>query len=321
MESQEIAETRLMAEIDALRAQYPDTQDLYREVCVILFFRHGITPTANRLYQLVRKGSMSAPAEALNRFWENLREKSRIRIEHPDLPESLRDAAGELVGVLWQRAQAQAQIALKDIQDDAQTQIQASSIKAEEAMEKLRSSEESLAAVRQELQTLHQQLVEHQASLARAQGEVEILQRQVDTGVEQRRELQENLNAAQQRFTHELEQQRVISAAAEERHAGETRRLLTEVDRERTSVSKAQKDLDGTRRTLVEQTEQYHDQLAEQQSRAQLLGQRNAELEATLVEVRGQRDQLLSEVGSLRLKLESKPAARKPRSKPITDKE
>ncbi len=108
METLETTEKRLLAEIEALRAQYPDTQDLYREVCVILFFRHGITPTANKLYQLVRKGSMSAPADALNRFWEMLREKSRMRIEHPDLPESLRDAAGEMVGALWQRAQAEA---------------------------------------------------------------------------------------------------------------------------------------------------------------------------------------------------------------------
>lgn len=104
METQDTTEKRLLAEIEALRAQYPDTQDLYREVCVILFFRYGITPTANKLYQLVRKGSMSAPADALNRFWEMLREKSRMRIEHPDLPESLRDAAGEMVGALWQRA-------------------------------------------------------------------------------------------------------------------------------------------------------------------------------------------------------------------------
>ena len=87
-------ETRLQADIEALRPRFPDTQDLYREVCAILFFRYGITPTANKLYQLVRKGSMSAPAEALSKFWENLREKSRVRIEHPDVPEALRDIAG-----------------------------------------------------------------------------------------------------------------------------------------------------------------------------------------------------------------------------------
>jgi hypothetical protein len=83
-----------LIEIDRLREQFPHTQDLYREVCVLLFFRYGIIPTANKLYQLVRKGSMTAPAEALNKFWEDLREKSRVRIEHPDLPDSLKTAPG-----------------------------------------------------------------------------------------------------------------------------------------------------------------------------------------------------------------------------------
>ena len=58
-------DARLQADIEALRPKYPDTQDLYREVCTVLFFRYDITPTANKLYQLVRKGRMSAPAEAL----------------------------------------------------------------------------------------------------------------------------------------------------------------------------------------------------------------------------------------------------------------
>lgn len=80
-----------------MRAEFLHTPDLYHEVYVLLFFRYGITPTTNKLYQLVRKGTMSAPAEAFNKFWENLRDKSRVRIEHPDLPESLKTAAGVLV--------------------------------------------------------------------------------------------------------------------------------------------------------------------------------------------------------------------------------
>lgn len=97
-------EARVQADIEALRPKFPDTQDLYREVCIVLFFRYGITPTANKLYQLVRKGSMSAPAEALAKFWDTLREKSRVRIEHPDVPEALRDIAGELTANIWLQA-------------------------------------------------------------------------------------------------------------------------------------------------------------------------------------------------------------------------
>ncbi len=76
------SENAIAASVAELREQFPRTQDLYREVCVLLFFRHGITPTANKLYQLVRKGSMSAPTEALSQFWKTLREHSRVTIEH-----------------------------------------------------------------------------------------------------------------------------------------------------------------------------------------------------------------------------------------------
>ena len=100
------ADRRVQAEIDQLRATCTDTQELYREVCVLLFYRHDITPTANKLYCLVRKGSMNAPAKVLSRFWKTLSDKRSVRIKHPDLPNGLRDVAGEVIAGLWQSAQA-----------------------------------------------------------------------------------------------------------------------------------------------------------------------------------------------------------------------
>ncbi len=103
-ESAPIQETRIAADIEALRARCQDTRELYREVCALLFFRYGITPTANRLYQYVRKGSMSTPAQVLSAFWDELRARARVRIDHPGLPEELRETAAELVLQLWDKA-------------------------------------------------------------------------------------------------------------------------------------------------------------------------------------------------------------------------
>src|ERR1700739_2960532 len=115
-------EARLAAEIDRLKAEFPKTRELYREVCALLFFRFGITPTANRLYQLVKRGSMSTPTQVLGEFWTELREKSRVRIEHPDLPADLQSAAGELVATLWARSTASAQAALGALRDELEAQ-------------------------------------------------------------------------------------------------------------------------------------------------------------------------------------------------------
>lgn len=167
MPSYPATESDLQAEIDALRPAYPDTQDLYREVCVVLFFRHGITPTANKLYQLVRKGSMSAPAEALSRFWETMREKSRIRIEHPDVPDALREVAGELVGALWQRAQAAAQDALAQLRTEAQVQVQTAESAAQAATQRAQESEQAQHTAQKKLHLLQQQWTDSQTDLGK----------------------------------------------------------------------------------------------------------------------------------------------------------
>jgi Plasmid replication region DNA-binding N-term len=115
-------EARVATEIDRLKAEFPKTRELYREVCALLFFRFGITPTANRLYQLVRRGSMSTPTQVLGEFWTELREKSRVRIEHPDLPAELQAAAGELVATLWTRSTASAQGALDTLRAEVEAE-------------------------------------------------------------------------------------------------------------------------------------------------------------------------------------------------------
>jgi chromosome segregation ATPase len=305
METLETTEKRLLAEIEALRAQYPDTQDLYREVCVILFFRHGITPTANKLYQLVRKGSMSAPADALNRFWEMLREKSRMRIEHPDLPESLRDAAGEMVGALWQRAQAEAKSTLSELQEEAAACVQAAQSAAEDALQKQQAAEVALESARQDGFNLQQQVNELQASLARAQGEMAAQQRQIDLAEAQRQELQQALVTTREQFTRELEQQRTASAAAEERHAADMKRMLLDVDRERVQSTKTQKELEQFRRTQSDQVEHHRIQITERQTQVEALRHRNGELEGIVVELRAQRDQMGRDIDILRQRLEA----------------
>lgn len=159
------SENAIAASIEELRERFPRTQDLYREVCVLLFFRHGITPTVNKLYQLVRKGSMSAPTEALNKFWSTLRERSRVTVEHADLPDELQAAAGEMVAALWKSAQTKSWDALAELRVESAAAVdvaksaealarsaQAATLaELEEARRKLRANEEQIDQLRQEL--------------------------------------------------------------------------------------------------------------------------------------------------------------------------
>src|SRR5438128_2321010 len=114
------AETEILAEVEALKARFSDTKELYREVCTLLFFRHGIAPTTNKLYQYVRKGTMSTPAEALAKFWNDLRSKARVEIDHPDLPAEIKAVAAEAIAALWTQATAAARAELAAIRVELQ---------------------------------------------------------------------------------------------------------------------------------------------------------------------------------------------------------
>lgn len=242
-------EARLAADIDRLKGEFPRTRELYREVCALLFFRFGQTPTANRLYQLVRRGSMGTPAAVLGEFWAELREKSRLRIEHPDLPADLGAAAGDLVATLWTRATASAEAALEALRDE----VEAQRVEAQQ----------SVVAARDELGRIETALEQRTAALLATQVEVRELEKAQAEGHAQRQALEAEVNRlsaalaardrelvqAREGFSRDLAKQREAAERAEERLRASEKRALLEIDRERSTATKLQKELDeATRR-------------------------------------------------------------------------
>ncbi|MEI6002523.1 DNA-binding protein [Paraburkholderia bengalensis] len=237
-------DARLAADIDRLKAAFPNTRELYREVCALLFFRYGQAPTANRLYQLVRRGSMGTPAAVLGEFWAELREKSRVRIEHPDLPADLGAAAGELVATLWTRATASAQAELEALRAEVEAR------RAE--------AEQRVAAARGELERTETALEQRTAALLAAQVEVRELGKAQAEGHAARQALDteiarlkaeaaardRELEKVRQGFSRDLDKLREAAERAEERLRASEKRALLEIERERRAVAKLQKEND-----------------------------------------------------------------------------
>lgn len=293
-------EQQLQLEVSQLREQFPQTQDLYREVCTVLFFRHGITPTTNKLYQLVRKGSMSAPAEALTKFWQDLREKSRVRIEHPDLPEALKIAAGEMTAALWTHSLASAQESLAAYRAQAEARalaaesaLAAADVRMQAAFEKVQRSDEELRAARQDVQELGQQLAASGATAAAL--EVQLKQSQQDNEVQQQR-----LAEARREFSAELDKLRSAAVLAEERMAAAEKRALLEIDRERTLAVLAQKNLEASRTRASATAEKARADIAALQHQLGDQREQNGKLEGNLQALNANRDQLARELGALR---------------------
>lgn len=301
-------EKQLLVDIDQLRGHFPQTQDLYREVCILLFFRYGITPTTNKLYQLVRKGSMSAPAEALARFWEDLRAKSRVRIEHPDLPESLKNAAGEMVGTLWSSALALAQEELAAMRSDAKERVEAAK-QAQAAAETERdSARNSHELVSQTLEFAHARVSELEQVVAASRATISALEAQLQNARGENVGLLQKIEEARRDFGSELEKLRSAASLAEERFRASETRALLEIDRERTAAAKMQKELEAYRAAADQMTERHRAEVATLQEQLGSFRQRAGELEGNLKAVTANRDLVLDDLKALRTLLEDKNA-------------
>lgn len=247
-----MTEIELQSDVEALRGRFTDTKDLYREVCALLFFRYGITPTASKLYQFVRKGSMSAPAEALAKFWEDLRSKARVEIDHPDLPSEIKASAAEAIAELWRQATAAARHELAALRLEDQATIEHA--QGEEARA-LQAAEQALASA----DTLRQQLSAAQESLQQRQTDLEAERRAHAGAVARLQELQRHLEEARNQqergradFSAELVKAREAVDVANSRADAAERRSLRDIDHERQARIKADKQLETLRGQLAQ---------------------------------------------------------------------
>jgi chromosome segregation ATPase len=300
MDTEAKIEREIQSEIEALREKFPNTQDLYSEVCVLLFFRHGITPTANKLYQLVRKGSMSAPAEALVKFWADLREKSRVRIENPDLPEDLKIAAGEMVGTLWSKAQGMAQDSCNVIRRESQEAVQNAESRMHEAevardaaLQELQQANITIEEARLHTRELEQNLAGEVATRLALEG-------QLASARQATIEQQKAMDEARRDFSSELEKLRDALKLTEERYLAAESRAMLEIDRERTIAGKFQKELELVRKSASELADSHRAEIRNLQDEIGNLKQRNGHFEGELRAVGASKERLVAELAQER---------------------
>ncbi|KAA1012073.1 hypothetical protein FVF58_13260 [Paraburkholderia panacisoli] len=241
----------LDSDIEAVREHASDTQALYREVCALMFFRYGETPTANRLYQLVRKGSMSAPAKALRDFWVEVREKTRVDVGRPDLPPEVATAAGELAANLWRLSNDAATAAWDVFRQDAQAEIadarqQAQQLEAQrnDALLKAEQAASTAAALGQQIGALEARLVELQTANEMLTGQLAASKDEIAAGAAA-------LADARRDFADELTKLRRSHDQNEQRLAAAEKRALLEIESERAAANRVRKELQAAKERIA----------------------------------------------------------------------
>jgi chromosome segregation ATPase len=160
-------EKKLRGEIDALKNAQPDTRVLIREAASLIFFRYGETPTANGLYQLLRKGSMTTYTDELRRFWKDMRDRTEVRISQPEIPSALLERTGGLLSELWTLAQQAATESLGDFRreadrlvDEAREQTRVAQLDNDRLKLKVDETDRSLLALSEAKQSIEKLLAE-----------------------------------------------------------------------------------------------------------------------------------------------------------------
>jgi chromosome segregation ATPase len=329
-------ENEILAEVDALKARFSDVKSLYREVCALLFFRYGITPTSSKLYQYVRKGSMAVPVEALGKFWDELRVKARVEINHPDLPPALATTAAEAIGEIWRQATAVARDELAAVREEVQAGLEAAQARVDQANEALSQAGTREAELREQLATTL-------AATDAARSELEAERRSHTATSARLLELQRHhdeskiqLERQREQFTKDLELSKQAAEAASAHLEAAERRAALEVEKERQARLKVEKAAEATRNALsaaeskAKQLELEHaaalsrqtseiaslqSALAASQSKAEANEDRIRVLETSLDEQRSKAIEASAEAATLRSVLEQSRAAPKKTTK------
>ncbi|WER47561.1 DNA-binding protein [Cupriavidus sp. WKF15] len=247
-----LSDATLQADLAELRARFPETRALYREVCGLLFFRYGVTPTANKLYSLVRKGSMGTPAEVLQQFWQELRGRTRVTIDHPDLPDALKDVAAEAVKTIWQAANDAASNELSALRAEARDAASAAEAERDAARAETVAAREDALAISAQLGEARQAQEAMQAELAAERQAHAGTQGRLEAGRAELEAAGRQLADLRKQFSAELERAREQVQIAQERAEASERRALRELDQERTARQKGERLVEEMRADLAQ---------------------------------------------------------------------
>ncbi|PNE59678.1 hypothetical protein A8H39_00575 [Paraburkholderia fungorum] len=247
-----VQQEEIAREVERIKSQVDDTREIYRQVCRVLFLRFGVTPTANGLYQLVRKGTMGTPGAVLKEFWQEIQAKARIRIDRTDLRPELVDFAADMVGTLWERALADA---------DAGLDLERSQIRADRAQ-----AEAEVLQAREEVLRKHAEVVRIETQLGDSRAEIRMIESRLAAALEGKRNLEqevaafreeirlrdEALDRARTDFATELAATREQAQQAATRYEEASRRSMLEIDRARTASAAVQRTLEDVRQRSTE---------------------------------------------------------------------
>ena len=99
-------------------------QEMTRETALVLFFNFGIYPSAKTVHSYTQRGSLTDINVDLRRFWTDLREKTRVKIEAPMLPEEVVNLFSDALARVWETSLEKAVATFDEERQEAVAEIE-----------------------------------------------------------------------------------------------------------------------------------------------------------------------------------------------------
>lgn len=226
-------------------------QEKTRETAALLFFSHGIYPSAKLVHSYTRHGSMTDINNDLREFWADLREKSRVKIEAPMLPAEVVSLFSDGLAKLWDHAMEKAHAALDGERQQAAEEVAKAQLEATEAERLRRIADAHAEEMAQEVRDERERREVAERNVAAMAAELEELQSSLAKWHAQAESESTARREAEERFSRDLEAERAARKRDAEMLEGEMRFAKMQIEaargaerelRERIKEDKANKD-------------------------------------------------------------------------------
>lgn len=258
----------------------------------VLFFDHGVYPSAKVVLECTQQGSLTDINRDLQAFWKDLRDKSRLQLVAPGLPEDLLAQFGEALRRLWTLASDKAQEEVQALRQEAADQVRQAQQDADVARRAEQAAQERTEAVEQEIREERARREEAEKRMEVQHAEIEALTASVEGW---RRRLVEEASArkeAEERFSRDLASERQDRVHEAERFKGEIVFAKQQIEAARSSERVLREQLAGARAGLEVDLASYRQRLGRAEEAHNAAKQEVAEL-------KGRNSALESRVGEL----------------------
>lgn len=227
----------------------------------VLFLDHGVYPSAKVVREFTQQGSLTDINRDLQEFWRDLRDKARVQIDAPGLPDELLGRFGEALREIWTLATAKAGEDLEAMRQEAESQVRDALVHLVQAKEARTAAEERIQAVEQDLREERERREAAQTRAEVQHAEIEALTQALDTWRRRHADEAGARKEAEERFSRDLGAERDERLREAQRFQGEVNFAKQQIEAARAAERVAREHLGQMKASLEVELTSYRQRL------------------------------------------------------------